>query len=129
MRGVAGNCNAGRGRRTVASAAIGAGAGLLIDKAEDRGRTRGECEAYLKDYEARYSQSPAGYGNVRGGYGRGGECYMPMMIVPVVQLQRSALECTETVEYVYEGVPVRPTRRIVPQRRVRIVPVKRVPIK
>jgi len=134
--GVAGNRIAGRGHRTVgtvAGATIGAGAGLLIDKAGDQGSARDECEAYLADYEASYTQSQAGYGNRacgQGGYGysNGGGCCAPMMIVPVVQMQRAEPVCTETVEYVYEDVPVRPARRVVPQKRVKIVPDKRIRI-
>ena len=137
--GVAGNRIAGRGNRTVgtiAGAAIGAGAGMMIDHASDRSRTRDECEAYLEDYEARYSHSGApGYGYGQGGYGYGypaygygGGCCQPMMMVPVMMMPRAEPECTETVEYVYEDVPVRPARRVVPQKRVKFVPDKRVKV-
>ncbi|MEE4451969.1 glycine zipper 2TM domain-containing protein [Novosphingobium resinovorum] len=149
--GLAGNRIAGRGNRTVgtlAGAAVGAVAGAAIDKAEDRGRDRDECEAYFDDYQARYSRG-GGYPGY-GGYGAPGyaPAYyypaqqgccnqpvmgQPMMMVPAVQAQP---HCTETVEYVYEDVPVRPARRVIPRRskvvpdkRVKIAPDKRVPIK
>lgn len=146
--GVAGNRIAGRGNRTVgtvAGAAVGAVAGAAIDKAEDRGRNRDECEAYLDDYYARYERGggypgyAAGYGAPQGYYpayrypAQGCCMAQPMMMVPVAQPQQN---CTETVEYVYEDVPVRPARRVIPRRskvvpdkRVKIVPDKRVPIK
>ncbi len=104
--GFAGNRIAGRGNRTVgtlAGAAVGAVAGAAIDKAEDAGRNRDECEAYLDDYYARYTQS--------GAYRQAS--------YPAQQ------HCTETVEYVTEDVPVRPARRVIP-RRAKIVPDKRV---
>ncbi|MFT4053210.1 MAG: glycine zipper 2TM domain-containing protein [Novosphingobium sp.] len=140
---VAGNRIAGRGNRTVgtvAGAAVGAVAGAAIDKAEDRGRNRDECEAYLDDYYARYERGggypgPAQQGYYPAyGYPVQGCCMaQPMMMVPVAQPKQN---CTETVEYVYEDVPVRPARRVIPRRgkvvpdkRVKIVPDKRVPIK
>lgn len=135
--GVAGNRIAGRGNRTegtIAGAAIGAGAGALIDHAGDKARTRDECEEYLADYEARYrapGYGHGGYGYGQGGYGYPaygyGGCCQPMMMVPVTMVPRGEPECTETVEYVYEDVPVRPAKRkIVPQKRVKVVPDKRV---
>ena len=51
-----------------------------------------------------------------------------MMMVPVMQMPRAEPECTETVEYVYEDVPVRPARRVIPQKRVKVVPDKRIKI-
>lgn len=140
--GVAGNRIAGRGNRTVgtlAGAAVGAAAGVAIDKAEDHGRNRDQCEAYLDDYYARYQQGgyPAGPGYApQYGYPQQGYpvMAMPMMMVPVAQPQPP--HCTETVEYVYEDVPVRPARRVIPRRakivpdkRVKLVPDKRVPVK
>jgi hypothetical protein len=129
--GVAGNRIAGRGNRTegtIAGAAIGAGAGALIDHAGDKARTRDECEAYLADYEARYRQpgyGHGGYGYQYPAYGYGGGCCQPMMMVPVTMVPRGEPECTETVEYVYEDVPVRPARRkIVPDKRVKTRYVK-----
>lgn len=137
--GIAGNRIGGRHHRTVgtiAGAAVGAVAGAAIDKAEDSRRNRDECEAYLEDYYARYTHGGgyAGYGHGYGyGYPQGyypaqGCCMaqpmmmMPMMMVPVVQPKP---HCTETVEYVYEDVPVRPARRVIPKR-TKIVPDKRV---
>lgn len=147
--GVAGNRIAGRGSRTVgtiAGAAVGAAAGIAIDKSEDRGRIRDECEAYLEDYYARYSGGYQGHGYPGYGYPAGGPgyapqgyypyqghypayaagCCAPMMAVPVAT--RGEPQCTETVEYVYEDVPVsRPApRRAAPQKRVKVVPDKRV---
>ncbi|KQM21845.1 glycine zipper 2TM domain-containing protein [Novosphingobium sp. Leaf2] len=139
--GVIGNRIAGRGNRTlgtVAGGLAGAAAGVAIDKAEDRGRARDECEAYLDDYYAGYQRGPAGY-DAPYGYGQAYPGYgypvmaVPMMMVPAPQ---SRPPCTETVEYVYEDVPVRPARRVIPRRakvvpdkRVRLAPDKRVPIK
>lgn len=139
--GVAGNRIAGRGNRavgTVAGAAVGALAGAAIDRAEDRGRARDECEAYLDDYYARYTAGypQPGYGGYAypgyapayaPGYAYPVGCCnsAPVMMVPV----QAAPQCTETVEYVYEDVPVRPrARRYVPDKRVKVVPDKRVKI-
>lgn len=146
--GVAGNRIAGRHNRTVgtvAGAAVGAVAGAAIDKAEDAGRNRDECEAYLDDYYASYSSGgyPGGpyagyYYQPAYGYAPQGCCMQPMMarpmmMVPVMQPQP---HCTETVEYVYEDVPVRPARRhiprptkVVPDKRVKLAPDKRVQTK
>lgn len=125
---VAGNRIAGRGNRTVgtlAGAAVGAAAGTVIDRAEDSGRNRDECEAYLDDYYARYTQG-AGYAGYPQqayypAYGYGYPAQQPIM-VPAAQTEP---QCTETVEYVYEDVPVRPARRSIP-RRAKAVPDKRV---
>lgn len=139
--GVAGNRIAGRGNRTVgtlAGAAVGAATGAVIDKAEDTGRNRDECEAHLDSYYAQYNQQPAYPGGpVYGGYPQQQAYYapaygysyaaqgccmaQPMMMVPVQPRQH----CVETVEYVYEDVPVRPARRVIP-RRGKVVPDKRV---
>lgn len=127
--GLAGNRIAGSGNRavgTIAGAAVGAAAGAAIDRAEDANHNRDECEAYLDDYYARYTQG--GYYPAHGyaqGYG-----YMaarPVMMVPATHAEP---ECTETIEYVYEDVPARPapSRRYIP-RPSKIVPDKRVPIK
>lgn len=145
--GVAGNRIAGRGQRTVGTlggAAVGAVAGSAIDRAEDRGRANDECEAYLDDYYARYTAGgyapaypgpaySATYAPVYGYPNGGGCCGAPVMMVPApVQPQP---ECTETVEYVYEDVPVRrrpvaiKRTRIVHDKRVKIVPDKRISVK
>jgi hypothetical protein len=130
--GFAGNRIAGRGNRTVgtiAGAAVGAVAGAAIDKAEDKGRVRDECEAYLDSYYDYYAHAGRGYGYGYGyaAYGGCGGCGMPMMMVPV---QRKEPECTETVEYVTEYVPApRPRVRYVPTKRVKVVPDKRIKVK
>lgn len=114
--GVVGNRIAGRGSRTVgtiAGAAVGAAAGAAIDKAEDNGRVRDDCEAYLDSYYDYYAHAGRGYG-----YGYGA----PMM----VPAPRSEPECTETVEEIYEDVPVRPKARRIPSKRVKVVPDKRI---
>lgn len=133
--GVAGNRIAGPGNRTVgtvAGAAVGAVAGAAIDRAEDNGHARDECEAYLDDYYARYS---GGYGQ-QGGYPAYAQSYAPSygytsagccMAAPVMMVPAPVSrepECTETVEYIYEDVPVRQTYR--PRKRTKIVRDKRV---
>lgn len=138
--GVAGNRIAGRGNRTVgtlAGAAVGAAAGAVIDRAEDAGRSRDECEAYLDDYYARYQAGsdgrvyggamPAqGYAYAYGypqGYTNGCCGAVPVMMVPApVQAQP---DCVETIEYVYEEVPVR-RKAYRPAKRTKIVRDKRV---
>jgi uncharacterized protein YcfJ len=129
--GLAGNRIAGSGDRTVgtiAGAAIGAAAGAAIDRAEDSARYRDECEAYLDDYYARYVHG-AYYPAPAYAY-PGSDCCMAARMVPVA---RTEPECTETVEYVYEDVPARPApkKRYIPRpdKRTKIVPDKRVPIK
>lgn len=136
--GVLGNRIAGRGNRTVGTivgAGVGAVAGAAIDRAEDRGhedRGRGDyCESYLDQYMASYGH---------GGYGHGYRPHMaygyaqPMMMVPVMMVQAQAQQrCTETV--VTEEWVTIPGRRYIPRRpvirdkRVRIVPDKRLRMK
>lgn len=131
--GFAGNRIAGRGNRTVgtvAGAAVGAAAGMAIDKAEDNGRVRDQCEAYLDDYYAYYARSGygyQGYGYASPGYGYGCCNARPMMMVPVTMPARTKPECTETVEYEYVDVPVRakPRPSPAPDKRVKVVPDKR----
>jgi uncharacterized protein YcfJ len=131
--GVAGNRIAGRGNRavgTLAGAAVGAAAGVAIDRAEDSGRSRDACEAYLDDYYARYQGGHDGRGYVAAapayGYSQGyayGCCgAAPVMMVPV----QAQPECTETIEYVYEDVPVVRQKTYRPARRTKIVRDKRV---
>lgn len=132
--GVAGNRIAGRHHRTtgtIVGAAAGAVAGAVIDRAEDAGRVRDECESYLDQYYAAYSR-PAGYGYgygyVPATYAPGCACQQPMMMSPAAQ---GGENCTETVEYEYVDVPVRSRiryipRRAVPDKRIRIVPDKRI---
>lgn len=126
--GVAGNRIAGRGNRTVgtiAGAAAGAVVGTAIDKAEDRGRVRDECETYLDDYYAYYGSG--GYDRGYPGYGYGypayGSGYGP---IAAPAYRPAEPECTETVEYVYEDVPLRPRARRIPDKRMKVVPDKRV---
>lgn len=137
---VAGNRIAGRRHRTVgtlAGAAVGAVAGAAIDRAEDDQPARDECEAYLDDYYAAYTQGGYPGGPMPYyGYGYPAAYYPAYAVVPVVQAgccapPRAEPECTETVEYVTEYVPA-PRRRAIPPRRVKAVPDKRtklVPIK
>lgn len=140
--GIAGNRIAGRGNRTVgtiAGAAVGAAAGMAIDQAEDRRQARDECERYLDDYYAYYEHyARGGYGQGYAGYqppysgtygSWGGCCYRgAMMMVPAVR--QAEPECTETVEYITEEVPVAsPPPRAVRQKRVKTTPDKRIMIK
>ncbi len=126
--GVAGNRIAGRHHRTlgtVAGAAIGAAAGMAIDKAEDSRSVRDECETYLDDYVAYYAYHAA---QPAYGYGYAHPAYAPSAYGccrPGPAIAREP-KCTETVEYVYEDVPVRPRARRMPSKRVRIVPDKRI---
>ncbi len=138
--GVIGNRVGGRGNRTlgtVAGAAVGAVAGGAIGNAADKRAARDWCEAYLE----RHTTWGQGHGQFQGqthgqnvvGYG-----YAPMTVmVPVAYIQVAApapqqRECTETIvteEWV--TVPTRtryiaPRPRPRPDKRVRIVPDKRV---
>lgn len=137
--GIAGNRIAGRHDRTVgtiAGAAIGAVAGAAIDKAEDAGRNRDECEAYLDDYYASYTQGAQswGYAHPHLAYATYGQsapgCCMGQPVMAPVMMSQGAPHCTETVEYVYEDVPVRPApRKRVIHRPSKVVPDKRVRVK
>ncbi|MDD3799858.1 MAG: glycine zipper 2TM domain-containing protein [Novosphingobium sp.] len=137
--GVAGNRIAGKGNRTVgtiAGAAVGAVAGAAIDKAEDEGRVRDECEAYLDRYAAGqgagypyYYPKPNGqpgfaYPGYGYPYGAGAGCacqmaypyaYGPVMLVPtwVPVPPRHARRVYK--ERVYEAPAA-------PDKRVKIVP-------
>lgn len=146
--GVLGNRIAGRGNRTagtIAGVAAGAVAGAVIDRAEDGRRNRDQCEAYLDDYYARgpgyaqggYAQGGYPQGGAYPGYAQGYPAYGyptygyagPMVMVPV--MMPSQKPCVETV--VTEEYVTRPARRVIPRRapdkRVRIAPDKRVPLK
>lgn len=142
--GVAGNVIAGRGDKTVgtlAGAALGAVAGAAIGNAQDNRQAKDYCESYL-DYYSRpgygaypggaygYPVAPAaGSGYPAGAYPVYGYA-VPMMMVPVAQ-PAERRNCTRTItteEWV--TVPVR--QRTIPRRaprdkRVRIVPDKRLP--
>lgn len=135
--GLFGNRLAGRGNRTVgtiAGAAVGAVAGAAIDKAEDRGRTRDQCETYLDDYYARanYARANPGYAygyGYPGGYGHQGG-YPAYAYIPVqngcCQPAPVQPDCVETVEYEYVDAPARRVIRRAPDKRVRVVPDKRI---
>lgn len=129
--GVAGNVIAGRGNRvlgTVAGAAVGAIAGAAIDKAEDAHRLHDRCEAMLDNWVPGVAGYPAGAAY---GYGYG----VPVMLVPVTMVAGAAPAargpCKETVvtEEIVTVVPRHSRlipRRAVPDKRVRLVPDKRV---
>ena len=100
-------------------------AGMAIDKAEDSRSVRDECETYLDDYVAYYAYHAA---QPAYGYGYAHPAYAPSAYGccrPGPAIAREP-KCTETVEYVYEDVPVRPRARRMPSKRVRIVPDKRI---
>ncbi|MBC2670067.1 glycine zipper 2TM domain-containing protein [Novosphingobium piscinae] len=126
LGGVAGNVIGGRGNRvlgTVAGAAVGAVAGAVVDKAEDKGRVQDRCEAML-------AQPAPGPGGPAMAYGYA----VPVMWVPVMMMpQPAAAGATkrtvvtevryETVGRSHRAIP----RRAAPDKRVRLVPDKRVP--
>lgn len=131
LGGVAGNVIAGHRDKvigTIAGAAVGAVAGAVIDKAEDSPRNRDRCEAML--------EGGPGYGQAYGQGYPGYDYAMPVMMVPVmmVPMQQGMMgkpQCkkvvTTTTEYV--DVPRRSRyipRRAAPDKRVKIVPDKRV---
>ena len=99
----------------------------------------GYCESYLDDYYARYSTPQPAYGHHGSYHGAaygypayaGGCCNaQPMMLVPIVRMQAPKRECKEVVEYEYVDVPARPAaRRVMPQKRVKAVPDKRIQLK
>ena len=133
--GIAGHRIAGRHDRTlgtIAGAAVGAVAGAAIDRAEDAGRNRDECEAYLDAYYARYTQGGHAWGYAAPyGYAAYGQPMPGCCMAQPVMMAPAQPHCTETVEYVYEDVPVRarhiPRRpHAVPDKRVKLVPDKRV---
>lgn len=127
--GLLGNRIGGRGNRTagtIIGAGVGAVAGAVIDKAEDRGRGRDYCESYLDQYMANYGHGSYGYGpQMAYGYA------VPMMMVPVMMVQAQTQQpCTETVvteEWVtVPGHRYIPRRPVIHDKRVRIVPDKRL---
>jgi hypothetical protein len=131
LGGVAGNVIAGSGEKvlgTVAGAAVGAVAGAAIDKAEDKGRVRDRCEAMLESGPT-YAGGYPGYGY---GYGYSPAMMMvPVMMVPMQGAPQGKPNCKEivTTREVVSYVPVRSRYipRRAPDKRVRIVPDKRVP--
>ena len=136
--GVLGNRIAGRGDRvlgTVIGAAAGAAVGAAIDQAEDRGPRRDYRGDYCEQYLDYYTQG-GGWGYQGYGYGYA----QPMMMVPVMMVPAQGMAmgaqhgrvCKETV-VTEEWVTVREPRRVryipVRDKRVRMVPDKRVPMK
>ena len=137
LGGVAGNVIGGRGNRvlgTVAGAAVGAVAGAAIDKAEDKGRVQDRCEAMLAN--------PAPTGAMPGAYGYAVPMmWVPVMMVPAGQAQmtgqmtgqatgkpRVETVVTEEVRYVTVSRRHRTIKhRSAPDKRIRLVPDKRVP--
>jgi len=131
--GLAGRAIAGEGDKgvgTVAGAAVGAVAGAAIERASSGDHERHERRSYSGDYCEQYFNyyTQAGWGQQ--GYGFG------MMMVPVMTMQghghQHGKECKETV-VTEEWVTVRRRPHYhytrVPDKRVRIVPDKRLPIK
>ncbi|MDE2596586.1 MAG: glycine zipper 2TM domain-containing protein [Sphingomonadales bacterium] len=132
LGGILGNRIAGRHDRTVgtiAGAVVGGVAGAAVDGATDRRHARDYCESYLDQY-SQPAYAP-GYGQPVYGYAY----VVPMMMVPAVQPQQTRnCHTTVTRTYEYVTVPVRTryihTRtRIIRDKRVRMVPDKRIPMK
>jgi uncharacterized protein YcfJ len=133
LGGVAGNVIGGRGNRvlgTVVGAAAGAVAGAAIDKGEDKGRVQDRCEAMLAN--------PAPQGYAPGAYGAAYGYAVPVMWVPVMMIPgpqgqptgkpRVETVVTEEVRYVTVSHRHRTTaRRVIRDKRVRMVPDKRIP--
>ena len=130
--GVIGNRVAGKGDRlvgTVIGAAAGAAVGVAIDKAEDRGHDHGYDRGYDDDRRGDYCEQYFDYYTQASHYGWG--YAQPMMMVPVMAMSqgdRHGKECTETV-VTEEWVTVPQRRRVIRDKRVRIVPDKRIPMK
>jgi Glycine zipper 2TM domain len=138
LGGVVGNRVAGKGNRvvgTVAGAAVGAVAGGAIGDAADKRAARDYCEDYL-ERNITWSQGH-GYANGQQVVGYG---YAPMTtMVPVAYVQTAVAapqqqDCIEE-QVIEEWVPVAspPRQRYIaprpkprPDKRVRIVPDKRV---
>ncbi len=125
LGGAAGNAIAAHGDKvlgTVAGAVAGAVAGSAIDKAEDRAASRDRCEVMLE-----------GGPTYAGGYAPAGYMMVPVMMVPVQgttqpQDKRNCKETVVTEEFVtYEPRRSRHIPRRAPDKRVRMVPDKRVP--
>lgn len=133
--GLAGRAIAGDGDKgvgTVAGAAVGAVAGAAIERAAGSRHERHERRSYSGDYCEQYFNyyTQQGMGHHGWGYGQ------PMMMVPVMTMQghhgHGGKECKETV-VTEEWVTVRQPRRYryirVPDKRVRVAPDKRLPMK
>jgi hypothetical protein len=130
-RGIAGRDDKVLG--TVAGAVVGAAAGAAIERASSSGRDRREGRrSYSGDYCEQYFNyyTQQGWGHQGHGYGTA------MMMVPVMFMQGQGhghgKHCKETI-VTEEWVTVRPPARVhyhrVPDKRVRIVPDKRLPMK
>lgn len=137
--GVIGNRVAGESDRTVgtiAGAAVGAVAGGAIGNQADSNRARDYCETYLDRYTAQASGYGAqGYGAQ--GYAPAGYAYayqpvmvmMPVMVAAAPAQRRECVETTVIEEWVEVAPHKRPKRRVsrpVPDKRVKLVPDKRV---
>jgi hypothetical protein len=133
--GLAGRAIAGDGDKgvgTVAGAAVGAVAGAAIERAAGSRQERHERRSYSGDYCEQYFNyyTQGGMGHHGWGYGQA------MMMVPVMTMQghghQHGKHCKETV-VTEEWVTVRERPRYrhisVPDKRVRIVPDKRLPMK
>jgi hypothetical protein len=130
LGGFAGNRIGGRHHRTtgtIAGAAVGAAVGMAVDKTEDRGRVRDECERYLDEYLAYQTQVHYGSGYPGGqrwayvpayapAQGPGCACDQRPAMMAAPAPMRAQANCTETVEYEYVDVPVRPKVRYIPRR-------------
>jgi hypothetical protein len=127
-RGIAGSGDKALG--TVAGAVAGAAAGAVIERAASSGHDRHERRSYSGDYCEQYFNYYTQQGWGQHGYGYAA----PMMMVPVMLMQGHGRgkDCKETV-VTEEWVTVRQPPRVrtirVPDKRVRIVPDKRLPMK
>ena len=141
--GVIGNVVARRGDRlggTLLGAGVGAVAGMAIDRAAGGdGRVRDYCEAWFERHSHGYGRPGYGYAPQMA-YG-----YQPMMVMVPVAMPMMPVapppakrECREIVTYetVIDYVPTarrhiplraRPVYKRIPDKRVRIVPDKRIP--
>lgn len=128
--GVIGNQVAGEGDRTlgtVAGAAVGAVTGSAIGNQADSNRARDFCEAYLDRYTAQApAYAPTGYAPA--GYAYAYQPVMVMMPVMVAAAPAPRRECVETtvIEEWVEVAPGKPRKRHVADKRVKLVPDKRL---
>lgn len=134
--GVIGNQVAGKGDRTlgtVAGAAVGAVTGGAIGNQADNNRARDFCEAYLDRYTAQTSTyAPSTYAAPTG-YAPAGYAYayqpvmvmMPVMVATPPAPRRECVETTVITEWV-EVAPGKPHKHRVTDKRVKLVPDKRV---
>lgn len=132
LGGVVGNRVAGDGDRvvgTVIGAAAGAAAGGAIGAGADRRAALDYCEAYLDRYTTQPSYGQGGYGQPVYGYAPT-TVLMPVAMMPAAAPRRECKETIVTEEWVPTGPAPHyrtiPARYRVPDKRVRIVPDKRV---